>query len=111
MMPLGLYDLEQWKGVQKRMVPTGECICAGCTTRLKKRKYSTIHFDHLESVEQPYKYCRKCLKAGHDMLFQRKYEILAITKDGRPVPGKRLPFTEDIIVEGQSVQRGMHGIT
>lgn len=104
-MPLGLYELEQWKGMPKTVVPTGVCICAGCTTKLRDRRHSTTHFEHLESVEQPYKYCRVCLQAGHDMVFRRHYVMT-----GKRV-GKRLPFTEDVIVEGQKVQRGMHGLS
>lgn len=107
-MPLSLYDLEQWKRM-KQVVPSGICFCGGCDTKLRKRKYSTTWYEHLDDCEQPSKYCRPCLKAGHDLLFMHDYEV--IPRPGqRPKIGKRLRLTEDQVVRGMKIQRKFHHV-
>lgn len=102
-----LFTIEEWKEMTpKEVVPSGVCDCAGCKTRLRKRKYSIMHHSVLEEFEQPSKYCRVCLLAGHDLVFPRKYEEKIV--DGKVRYGKRLPTTESMIEEGREIQRGMH---
>ena len=72
-----LIEVKNWIKA-KKMTPSGVCICAGCNKKLRKRKYGTTHFEHLEDIEQEYRYCRECLQAGHSLCFPHTYEDVEI---------------------------------
>lgn len=111
-MPVEIWEIDKWK---KRMeeakvvIPKGVCICAGCNTRLRKRKYSMTWWPHLEEVEQESNYCVTCIKNGHNLVFPRSYGVPTRDEKGKIIKGgKRLPMTERQRKEGEEIQRKMH---
>lgn len=105
-----LLTIEEWNEMNKdarKGEYTGPCYCAGCNTQVRKRKYSVTHFPHLGGFEQPYKYCRRCLNAGHDLCFPKRYEEITLP-NGNVRYGKQLPMTIERLAEARKMQRWFH---
>ena len=79
---------------RKIVIPKGVCACVGCNTKLRRRKLSITWYEHMANIEQNSNYCRPCITAGHNIMFQAKW-----------VDGKRVITNLEQV---QRIQRGMH---